>query len=95
MKDKVQSRSDYEKIIRNDPRELLKAIRQHALNFQENRYDMAIIFDSLDSVRTTTQKDGEGLQEYTKRFRVAKEVLESHIGGLMIFTKIAESMNEY
>jgi len=95
MKEKIQARADYETSIRQNPRELLKAIKQHALNYQESRYNMAIVYDAFTAVHTTTQKEGETLQDYTKRFRVAKEVLESHLGGPVIISKIAKSMPGY
>jgi hypothetical protein len=95
MKEKIQSRSDYNVNIKNKPRELLKAIKQHALNFEESRYDMAIVYDAFKTMYSTVQKEGESLQDYTKRFRVAKEVLESHIGGPLILSKIAKSMPNY
>ena len=95
MKEKIQSRSDYITKIKNKPQELLKAIKQHALNFEESRYDMAIVHDAFKTMFSTVQKDGESLQDYTKRFRVAKEVLESHIGGPLILSKIAKSMPNY
>jgi hypothetical protein len=44
---------------------------------------------------TTKQKDGESLQDYTKRFRIARDVFESHIGGPMILTKIVEAMPDF
>jgi len=93
LKDKIQARSNYENEIKDNPIELLKAIKQHALNFQEQRYDMAIMYDAFTTLFTTKQKEDESLQEYTKRFRVAKEVLESHIGGPIVFTKIISSMS--
>ena len=95
MKEKIQARSDYVTKIKNKPRELLKAIKQHALNFEETRYDMAIVHDAFKTMFSTVQKEGESLQDYTKRFKVAKEVLESHIGGPLILSKIAKSMPNY
>ena len=95
MKDKIQSRSDYSIQIKDNPIELLKAIKQHALNYQENRYEMAIVYDAMMSLHKTCQKEGESLQDYTKRFRVAKDVMESHIGGPIILTKIIKGMKEY
>jgi hypothetical protein len=47
------------------------AIKEHALNFQENRYSMSIILDAMRMLFNTKQKEGESLQDYTKRFRVA------------------------
>ena len=94
MKNKIESRSDFE-TIRNDPISLLKAIKEHALNYQENRYSMAIVLDSMRTLMNTKQKEGELLQDYTKRFRVARDVLKSHVGGPIILTKIVEAMPGY
>jgi hypothetical protein len=44
---------------------------------------------------STKQKEGELLQNYTKRFRVARDVLKSHVGGPIILTKIVEAMPGY
>ena len=43
MQNKIESMSNYTIAIYNDPIELLKAIKQHALNYQETRYEMSII----------------------------------------------------
>jgi hypothetical protein len=37
----------------------------------------------------------ETLQDYTKRFRIAKEVLKSHIRGPIILTKIVKTIQGY
>lgn len=94
MKNKIEARSDYGD-IKNDPIRLLKAIKEHALNYQENRYSMSIILDAMRTLISTKQKEGENLQDYTKRFRVARDVLKSHIGGPIILTKIVEATPEY
>ena len=94
MKNKIKSRSDYRK-IKNNPIELLKAIKEHALNYQENRYSMSIILDAVRTLMATKQEDNESLQDYTKRFRVARDVLKSHIGGPIILTKIVEALPTY
>ncbi len=94
MKNKIESRSDYDK-IKNDPILLVKAIKEHALNYQENRYSMSIILDAIRTLMGTKQKDGESLQDYTKRFWVAQDVLKSHIGGPIILTKIVKAMPRY
>ena len=68
------------------------AIKEHALNFQENWYSMPIILDAMRTLLHTKQK-GESLQDYTKRFWVAWDVLKSHIGGPIILTKFVEAMD--
>ena len=87
MKNKIEARRDFESTIYDDPIELLKAIKEHATNYQENRYEMCIIADALRAMLNTKQKDGESLSDYTKRFKVARDVYESHVGGPFILKK--------
>jgi hypothetical protein len=94
MKNKIEARIDYQK-IRNNPIELLKGIKEHSMNYQENRYSMSIILDAFRTLLGTKQRDGESLQDYTKRFRVARDVLKSHIGGPIILTKLVEATEGY
>jgi hypothetical protein len=64
MQNKILARSDYETMLYNDPIELLKAVKEHALNYQETRYEMSIISDALRAMIGTKQKEGESLQDY-------------------------------
>jgi hypothetical protein len=41
------------------------------------------------------QIEGEALPEYTKCFKTARDVLESHIGGPIILTKYMKTMSDY
>jgi hypothetical protein len=95
MQSRLEQRIDYKTTIYNDPIKLLKAIKEHALNYQETRYKMSIISDSCCALFGTKQRDGENLQEYTKRFKTSKEILESHIGAPIIIRKYVESMKSY
>ena len=56
---------------------------------------MLIILDAMRTLLFTKQKEGESLQDYTKRFRVARDVLMSHMGGPIILTKFVEAMDGY
>ena len=58
MQSKVEARSDYEANIKGNPIELLKAVKQHALNYQEHRYKMSIIHDALRTVLSCKQRGG-------------------------------------
>jgi hypothetical protein len=95
MQQKIEASKDYEGTIKNNPIELLKAIKQHALNYQEYRYEMSIILDSIRSVINLKQKEGESLVDYTRRFKTARDVLKSHIGGPLILTRFVENMGGY
>ena len=56
---------------------------------------MLVILDAMRTLLNTKQKDIETLQDYTKRFKIAREVLESHIGGPIILTKIVKTIQGY
>ena len=95
MQNKIATRSDFTNKILNDPLNLLKAIKEHSLNYQESRYEMAIIVDAIKTVFNLKQKENENLQDYTRRFKTATEVLKSHIGGPVNLTKYVSNMKEY
>ncbi len=92
MKNNIKARSSFNSHIENNPVELLKAIKEHALNYQESWYAMLIILDAMRMMLGSKQQEGESLQDDTKRFRVAKDVLESHVGGPIQFPKIVEAL---
>ena len=88
LQNKIEARSDYISIIKGNPINLLKAIKQQVLNYEESRYEMSIILEALKNMINVKQKEGETLQDYTKRFKTVAEVMESHIGGPIELTKI-------
>ncbi|KAG7371066.1 reverse transcriptase RNA-dependent DNA polymerase [Nitzschia inconspicua] len=99
MTNKIESRKDF-KSIKGNPIKLLTAIREHALNYQDNKFCMTVVIDAWSSLMNTKQKEGESLQDYTKRFRVALEVYKSHTNaddpsGPMNLRKIAKNMPGY
>ena len=95
MKSKIEARTDYEDEVYNKPIKLIEAIKEHALNYEESRYKMSTILDSMRAFLNCRQKDKEVLQDYTKRFKVAREVMQSHLGGVIILQKFVETMPGY
>ena len=47
MQGKIESRKDYDSEIYNKPIKLIEAIKEHALNYEESRYEMSIILDAF------------------------------------------------
>jgi hypothetical protein len=95
MQSRLEQRTDYESTIYNGPVELLQAIKEHALDYQETRYKMSIISDAFRALFGTKQREGENLQEYTRQFMTSKEILESYIGAPLILQKFVESRPSY
>jgi hypothetical protein len=95
MQHKIESHQDFDDDIMNNSIRLLQAIKEHALNYQDKKYPMLIIMDAFRAFATTKQKEGETLQDFTKRFKVAKDVLENHLGSPIFLTKFIAKMNGY
>jgi hypothetical protein len=95
MQNKIASRTDFDTVVYDDPIALMRAIKEHSLNYQETRYEMSIILDAFRSVFTSKQQEGESLQDYTRRFKTAKEILESQLGGPLIMTKYVRTMKGF
>ena len=94
MQSKIEQRTDFNVKIYNDPIELIKAIKEHALNYQETEYSMEIIDNALIHSLLLKQKD-DPLQEYVKKFKMAKEVVELHLGGPIILSKYMKTLKDY
>ena len=95
MQNKIKARPNFKSNMVDNPFELLKAIEEHSSSYQENQYNMLVILDAIKTLFATKQKDGATLQDYTKRFRIAKKVLEFHIGGPIILIKIVKTIPRY
>ena len=95
MQAKIESRREYESDIYNKPIKLIEAIKEHALNYEETRYEMSIILDAFKAFIHCKQREKEGLQEYTRRFKTAREIMNSHLGECIILQKFIESMTDY
>ena len=94
MQGQIEQRKDFEIKLYNNPINLIKTIKEQTLDYQDARYEMEIIDNSLMNFLLTKQKDKE-LHKYTKRFKSSKQVLESHLGGPIKFTKYVSKMDKY
>jgi hypothetical protein len=56
MQNKIEAQTNYIKEIKGNSIELLNAIKQHALNYLEHRYEMSIILDSMRALINLKQK---------------------------------------
>ena len=95
MKNKIESRSEFKTNIKQNPFKLLKVIKEHSMNYHENKYNMLVIFNAQMNLFTTKQREGESLQDYTKRFQIAREVFEALNGGPIKLNKILQDNQGY
>ena len=95
MQQKIEARKNFESEIYQNPLKLKEAILHHSANYQENRYEMSIIYDSWRNLFTAKQKDDEGLIEFRQRLKNMRDIAKSHLGGPMIITKIIKKSTKY
>ena len=55
-----------------------KAVKQHALAFQDTKYELATIVECMKALINMKQKDDEALLDFKKRFKTANDVFKSH-----------------
>ena len=71
MREKIEVRKDYDK-LRNDPIELIKAIKEYAMAYQDTKYPVATILESMEAYINIKQLNEENLLDYLKRYRIAR-----------------------
>ena len=82
MQSKIKSRANFNSTIQDSPIELLKAIKELALNYQTNRPKVEIFNDAIKA-SNLKQKEDE-LVDYKTTAESAKDMLEEVNGGPLL-----------
>ena len=90
LQHKLQSRVDYETTIKGDPIKLLDAISEHSMSYVENKYPYSTTVDAIKNYINIKQTEDELLVDYTRRFKAAKKIMETQIGGELQLPKLAQ-----
>ena len=93
MKEKLESRSYYERDIFNKPIKLLETIKEHSLSYEESQYDMKILTKAIRNYVNCKQDENESLINHTKKVKAAIEVLTTHLGSSIVVREVVE--NDY
>lgn len=81
LQNKLESRTDWKSKIYGNAIELLKAIEEHSISFEDTKYEMVTIANALKNFINLRQKEDESLIDYVARFKSAKDILVAQIGG--------------
>ena len=92
MKQNLESKADYQVMIKNNPFELLKTVEALSYNYQESKYEIAIIADAIRTFVNLRQKEEENLSSYLERFQAASNNMIAQKGSEIILTKYMETM---
>ena len=88
MKSKLESRKEWNNgsptMIKYNAINLLKAIKQITHNYQDNKHPIESVFFALKNVFYCKQEENENLNDFTKRFTNAIDILESLHGPVVV-----------
>jgi hypothetical protein len=59
----LKARENYDIEIKGNPIAMLKAIQEHTMSYQENRYNAKIMVDTLRNLLYMKQRDDEDLAD--------------------------------
>ena len=90
LQHKLQARKDFESSIKGDPIKLLDAISEHSMSYVENKYPYSTAQDAIKNYINLKQIEDESLVDYTRRFKSAKKIMETQIGGKLELPKLAK-----
>ena len=95
MKQNIEAKGSFYKVIKDNPFELLKAIEGLSYNYQESKYEVAIIFDAIKTFINLRQKEEESLTNYLERFKAASANMKTQLGNEIKMTRYITTMDGY
>ena len=96
LQHKLYARKDYDSDIKGNPIKLLDAIEEHSMSYYvENWYKVATVLESMKNFINLKQKQDEELSDYTLRFKSARDIMQSHLGGRLRIKKLAETQTRW
>ncbi|MGL5936769.1 MAG: hypothetical protein ACRCZI_14235, partial [Cetobacterium sp.] len=94
MQSRIEEHPDYAGKIRNDPIELLKAIKILMHDAVRAQYPIVSMCDALSRLFAFRQQDDENLLDYVKRFKQQRDIVKQQCGKNM-FDDFMKNTQEY
>ena len=91
---RIRELSDYESKIRNNPIELMKAIKELMHSPIRAKYAFATLTDAFERLLNIKQQENKGLLDYTSRFKQEQDILKEYVGKDILHTFV-EHTDEY
>ena len=82
LQQRIEAKAKYESKIKGNPIKLLETIKENSLSFDDKKKANIVISNAIMNLMTTRQRDNEDLTEYTKHFKVARDLCKEKYGGI-------------
>ena len=89
LQHRIEAKTEYESKIKGNPVKSLEMIKENSLLFDDKKKADIVIIDAIVSLMTTRQRDNEDLTEYTKHFKVARDLCKEKYGGIFRIPTLA------
>ena len=90
LQNRIEAKAKYEAKIKGDPIRLVEVIKENSLSFDDKKKADIVIIDTMMNLIPTRQRDDEELTEYTKCFKVAKDLWKEKYGGILRIPMLAQ-----
>ena len=94
MQNRIEEHTEYERKIKNNPIELLLAIRKLMYEPTRAKYCFASLTNGLFRLLTCKQQDNEGTLDYIKRFKQERDITKAQLGK-HVLNGFVETWPEY
>ena len=82
--------TEYKSKIKGDPIKLLEMIKENSLSFYDKKKAGIVIMDAIMNLMTTRQRDDEDLTDYTKHFKVVRDLCKEKYRGIFNIPMLAQ-----
>ena len=74
--------AEYESKIKGNPIKILEIIKDNCLSFNGKKKADIVIVNAIMNLMTTRQREDEDLTEFTKHFKVMRDLCKEKYGGI-------------
>ena len=82
LQHRIEAKAEYESKIKGNHIKLLEMIKENSLSFEDKKKGNIVIIDAIVNLMTTRLRDNEDLTEYTKCFKVVRDLCKEKYGGI-------------
>ena len=90
LQHRIEAKAEYKSKIKGDPIKLLETIKENSLSFDDKTKVDIVIIDTIMNLMTTCQRDHEDLTNYTKHFKVVRDLCKEKYGRIFKIPKLAQ-----
>ena len=82
LQHRIEAKAKYESKIKGNPIKLLEMIKENSLSFDDKKKAKIVIINPILNLMTTRQRDDEDLTNYTKCFKLVRDLCKEKYGGI-------------